>query len=98
MKEIIYHPIGNIHSPYKNVAEIPVLPKSFQGVKGIVEILPKYQDGLQDLAGFSHVILLVHFHQSDKMKLTFSSLWDGNEHGIFASRAATRPNPICRES
>ena len=34
------------------------------GVKGIVKIKHEYADGLKDIDGFSHIILLYHFHLS----------------------------------
>lgn len=47
-----------------------------------------------DADGFSHLILLYHFHQTGSTKLTVTPFLDNQPHGVFATRARTRPNPI----
>jgi tRNA-Thr(GGU) m(6)t(6)A37 methyltransferase TsaA len=62
---------------------------------GQVEVLPEYQAGLRDLAGFSHIILLYLFHQSDPgYDLAVTPFLDGEPKGLFATRYPRRPNPI----
>ena len=58
MDEIRYQPIGTIYSPFKKREGTPIQPIGGLGVKAEVEIFPDYVDGLQDLEGFSHIILL----------------------------------------
>ena len=95
MKETItYHPIGVIHSPFTDIAGMPIPPAGARGVVGTVEVQPKYSAGLRDLDGFSHVILLYHFHRSRGYALTVRPFMGDREHGIFAIRAPRRPNPI----
>ncbi len=65
-----------------------------QGVKGTIEIFLEYTDGLRDLEGFSHIILLYHFHKSKPYSLTVRPYMDDCEHGVFATRSPSRPNPI----
>jgi len=65
MKEIIYKPIGIIHSPFKDLEGIPIQPTASYGIAGTVEVKPQYTDGLKDIEGFSHIILLYHFHLSN---------------------------------
>jgi len=50
--------------------------------------------GLKDLNGFSHIILIYHFHLARRTSLTVKPFLDNMEHGIFATRAPVRPNPI----
>lgn len=92
--DITYHPIGVIHSPFKDLAEMPIQPASETSAPGTVEILPEYAPGLKDLEGFSHVMLVYHFHRSPRVSLTVRPFLDGEPHGVFATRAPTRPNPI----
>lgn len=94
MKEIIYKPIGIIHSPYDNTTDMPIQPAAAKGIKGTVEILPQFTDGLKDLNGFSHIILLYHFHLSTGYRLEVKPFLDDNMHGVFATRAPKRPNNI----
>ena len=66
MTEIIMGPIGIIHSPYKENADILVQGFFKRDVKAWIELKTKYQKGLKDLAGFSHAIILYYFHKSNR--------------------------------
>ena len=94
MNKITYKPIGVIHSPFKEPEGTPIQPAGAKGVKGTVEIFPEYVKGLQDVDGFSHIILIYHFHLSKKSSLIVKPFMDDKEHGIFAIRGPSRPNPI----
>jgi tRNA-Thr(GGU) m(6)t(6)A37 methyltransferase TsaA len=92
--EIRYRPIGIIHSAFGEPKGIPIQPSAALGVEGTVEVFPKYADGLKDLEGFSHIILLYHFHLSKEPSLEVKPYMDEQPHGVFATRAPSRPNPI----
>ena len=62
MKQICYQVIGIIHSPFREPKGTPIQPSAAKDVEGVVEVFPEYQAGLQDVDGFSHIILLYHFH------------------------------------
>jgi tRNA-Thr(GGU) m(6)t(6)A37 methyltransferase TsaA len=72
----------------------PIQPAGAGGVLGFVEVEPQYEAGLKDLTGFSHIILLYHFHRGRGVKLCVTPFMDTEEHGVFATRAPCRPNPI----
>ncbi len=91
---ITYHPIGRIETPFKDIENMPIQPGGAQGVRGKVVVFPEYQQGLRDLAGFSHVYLLYHFHQVVDHKLMVTPFLDTEPRGIFSTRAPKRPNPI----
>lgn len=91
---IDYKPIGIIHSPFKKREGMPIQPAGAAGVKGAVEVFEAYQDGLKDLEGFSHIILLYHFHRSKGYALRVVPFLDSVLRGVFATRAPKRPNPI----
>ncbi|GAB6135045.1 hypothetical protein JCM16307_05930 [Thermococcus prieurii] len=57
-------------------------------------MFPEYADGLKDIEGFSHIILIYHFHLARPGRLTVRPYMDNEEHGVFATRAPGRPNPI----
>ncbi len=86
--------IGIIHSPFTSLDGMPIQPTGASGVKGTVEVLEDYADGLQDLDGFSHIILLYLFHRSRGFKLRVVPFMDTAMRGVFATRAPKRPNPI----
>lgn len=94
MNEIIYKPIGIIHSPFKTVENVPVQHTGAKGETGTIEIFPEYAEGLKDLEGFSHIILLCHLHKVSHYKLRVIPFLDTVELGVFATRAPVRPNPI----
>lgn len=94
MKEIVYKPIGIIHSPFKEPTGTPIQPTAGKNIEGTVEVFQEYADGLEDLDGFSHIILLYHFHLCGEAKLKVKPFMDDKEHGIFAIRGPARPNPI----
>ena len=87
-------PIGIIHTPFKTTEGMPIQPSGAKGVRGRVEILPEFVEGLADLDGFSHVTLLYHFHKSRDYTLTVVPFMDTEPRGVFATRAPRRPNPI----
>lgn len=91
---IEYQPIGIIYSPFKTVKGMPIQPSGAAGVRGTVEIYRKFRQGLKDLDGFSHIILIYHFHRSDGCSLIVTPFLDSVERGVFATRAPRRPNPI----
>lgn len=91
---IIYEPIGIIRTPFKKPLGTPIQPAAGQGIEGTVEVYPEYEAGLMDIEGFSHIILVYHFHLIKTHKLKAKPFMDDREHGIFAIRGPARPNPI----
>jgi tRNA-Thr(GGU) m(6)t(6)A37 methyltransferase TsaA len=94
MGKITYNPIGIIHSPFKDIKGMPIQPAGAKGIAGTIEIKPEYIDGLQDIEGFSHIILIYHFHLSKGYSLKVKPFLDETLRGVFATRAPRRPNPI----
>jgi tRNA-Thr(GGU) m(6)t(6)A37 methyltransferase TsaA len=94
VKIISYTPIGVIRSPFKEISGTPIQPMGAEGISGQVEIDGKYADGLKDLDGFSHIILFYHFHMGEGYSLEVKPFLDDRYHGVFATRAPKRPNPI----
>lgn len=94
MSEIKYIQIGIIHSPFKEPKGTPIQPRAAQGIEGTVEVFHEYTEGLKDIDGFSHVILVYHFHLSKEMSLKVKPFLDDQTHGVFSTRAPNRPNPI----
>lgn len=91
---ITYTPIGIIRSPFKDPRGTPIQPPAANGVKGTVEVFEEYSRGLEDLEGFSYIILLYNFHLVKEPKLRVRPFMDEQTHGVFSTRAPNRPNPI----
>ncbi len=92
--KIEYQSIGIIHSPFRDIKGMPIQPAGAEGVRGTIEIFPAFAQGLQDLDGFSHVILLYHFHKNKRFKLIVTPFLDSRQHGVFSTRVPRRPNSI----
>jgi tRNA-Thr(GGU) m(6)t(6)A37 methyltransferase TsaA len=91
--EFILKPIGVIHSPFQSKEETPIQPTRSQA-QGQVEVYLEFSGGLQDIEGFSHLILLYVFHCSEGYSLKVKPFLDNEYHGLFATRFPCRPNPI----
>ena len=94
MTQIKYTPIGLIRTPFKTPKGTPIQPQGAAGVKGTVEVFPEYVEGLADLQEFSHIILIYHFHRAKSFSLQVKPFLDDKKHGLFATRAPSRPNSI----
>ncbi|MDQ7838772.1 MAG: tRNA (N6-threonylcarbamoyladenosine(37)-N6)-methyltransferase TrmO [Thermodesulfobacteriota bacterium] len=94
MKEIILRPIGIIHSPFKDIQGMPIQPTAARGIPGTIKMEPEYVDGLKDIEGFSHIVLVYYFHLSEGYSLKVKPFMDDRLRGVFATRAPKRPNPI----
>jgi len=91
---IVYRPIGVIHSPFQTIEQMPIQPTGKHSASGWAEIDPEFTPGLRDLDGFSHLILLYHFHRAPAPRLSVTPFLDDRPHGVFATRAPVRPNPL----
>ncbi|MFC1782393.1 tRNA (N6-threonylcarbamoyladenosine(37)-N6)-methyltransferase TrmO [Planctomycetota bacterium] len=94
METITIHPIGVIHSPYKEPKDIPIQGTFKSEVEAWIELKEKYMLGLKDLDGFSHAIILYYFHKSQRQELVAKPFLEQVKHGIFAIRSPHRPNHI----
>ena len=94
MKNYIYKPIGIIHSEYKQKEGVPIQGVLSKRSKGWIEIFPEFEKGLKDIDGFSHIFLIYCFHLSKGYSLLIKPFLEDKEHGVFATRAPKRPNPI----
>ena len=87
-------PIGTIRTPFTEIADMPVQPTGADGVAGRIELRADLVEGLCDLDGFSHIIVLYRFHRAPAPNLTVTPFLDKQPRGLFATRAPCRPNPI----
>ena len=87
-------PIGFIQSPYTATDQIPKGRGAEHSAEGVLEVLPEFADGLQDVEGFSHLFLIWVFHESKGIELIGTPPLDDIPRGVFATRSPYRPNPI----
>ena len=95
-----FNPIGKVHSCFKEKFGIPRQPGLVAEACATVELLPPYDDGatVRGLTDFSHIWLLFVFHANTpgrwRPTVRPPRLGGNQRMGVFASRAAFRPNPI----
>jgi tRNA-Thr(GGU) m(6)t(6)A37 methyltransferase TsaA len=94
MGQIIMHPIGIIHSPYKESRDIPIQGTFRKEVEAWIELKDRYIGGLKDLDKFSHAIIIYYFYLSQREEIEGRPFLEQDKHGIFAIRSPNRPNHI----
>ena len=94
MSEVVYKPIGVVHSPFKVPQDVPIQSVAAEGVMGYFEVAREYVEGLRDVDGFSHLILIYHCHLAQDYSLLVRPFLDERLHGVFSTRAPSRPNPV----
>lgn len=92
--EIKLHPIGKVMTPFKSPDGMPIQSSAAQGIRGRVILFPEYTEGIRDLDGFSHIILLYYFHLIQQSKLVVKPFLDDQLRGVYATRSPQRPNHI----
>lgn len=86
--------IGIVHSPFKKPQGTPIQPTAAKDIKGTIEIKEQFAEGLDDLDGFSHIVVIFAFHLSKNYELKVKPFMDENLRGVFATRAPKRPTQI----
>ena len=91
---VTFRPVGVIRSEHTSADATPIQPVYAADCIGRAEILPEFADGLADIEGFSHLYLLYWLHRADPPQLRVKPYLQDVAHGIFATRAPCRPNPL----
>jgi tRNA-Thr(GGU) m(6)t(6)A37 methyltransferase TsaA len=91
---ITIRPIGVIHTAFEHLEGMPIQAAAAAGAPGWIDIDPELAEGLRDLDGFSHLIVLSWCHLAGPTKLSVVPFLDDRTHGVFATRSPARPNPI----
>jgi len=87
-------PIGIILSPFSRTDGTPIQPVFAQGCEGTVEVYREFEEALLGLEGFERIWLLYWFDKALEFKAKVKPYMDDRWHGLFATRAPSRPNPI----
>lgn len=91
-------PIGIVHSPFKKKEDIDSKKyadsRGFDSIHGELELFKEFEDGLKDIDGFSHLVVLFVFHESEGYRLHTKPLLDDTLRGVFSTRSPNRPNPV----
>ncbi len=93
-RRLTLRPVGFVRSGFQDTKQIPKGPGAEHKAEGTLEILPEFEVGLQDIEGFSHLYVIWAFHRAEAGELVVTPPSDDRPHGVFATRAPRRPNPI----
>jgi tRNA-Thr(GGU) m(6)t(6)A37 methyltransferase TsaA len=88
------HPIGVIRSPWVDARGTPVQPSFAQGALGQVVIDDAYVEALADIEGFERLWLVYWLDRAGPFRPCVTPYLDSRTHGLLATRAPCRPNPI----
>ena len=89
-----FEPIGLVRSAHARALGTPVQPCFAAGCPGRIELRPDLAEGLLDLRGFERIWVLYVFDRTQFRGLRVVPYRDTRSHGLFATRAPARPNPI----
>jgi tRNA (adenine37-N6)-methyltransferase len=89
-----FEPIGRVKSPFTETSQIPKGLGAEHRAEGVLEIDARFEIGLADIEGFSHLYVVWVFDRVEGVELTAWPPADDRPHGVFATRSPQRPNPI----
>ncbi len=87
-------PIGIIHTPFKKKEDCPIQGVYVPDSIGKVIVFPEYEEGLESIDIFSHIMLFYIFDRAGNIKLKRPPFLDDEPRGIFAMRHPCRQNYI----
>jgi len=93
ISSMLLEPIGVIHTPYHCREDIPRQGRLSSELCEI-EVFPRFAPALKDIEQCTHLFVIFWLHLGDRSRLTAIPPHDGKEHGVFATRSPSRPNPL----
>lgn len=91
---VSFTPIGVLHTALQHPAETPI-QSARSCAPGWVEVDAAFEEGLEGIEGFSHIILIYVLHRAGRpQSWKVRPFLDDRLHGVFATRFPVRPNPI----
>jgi tRNA-Thr(GGU) m(6)t(6)A37 methyltransferase TsaA len=93
-----FRSIGVVRSPFKNPEDLPppalASARFLNRVVGEIAVFNEFAPALEDLEGFSHIIVIFAFHRASGFRLKTVPPGESRPHGVFATRSPHRPNPL----
>lgn len=87
-------PVAVMRCPLREKADAPIQGAFHPESEGRVEVRPEFVAGLDDIEGFSHLILISVLDRGGPIDLRPLPLLDDERHGVFATRFPARPNRL----
>ena len=90
-----FTPVGVIHSPYKELKDIPRQGYLSGDMTAEIEIFEEYADAASTMTAGGRYVVLFVFDKSEGYDLiTVSKGGEGEVRGLFSTRSPERINPI----
>jgi tRNA-Thr(GGU) m(6)t(6)A37 methyltransferase TsaA len=93
-KPIRIRVIGTIRTPFLKAAGTPIQPTYGRDIEARVLIKSSFAPALEDIEGFERLWLVYWMDRTNRFKTKVMPYRDNKEHGLFATRSPSRPNPI----
>lgn len=94
VEPVVYRPIGLVVSQHADLDGMPLQPVADASGPSRIEVFEAHRGCLEDLAGFSHVWVIAHLHETTGWDAAVPTFLDDRTHGTFATRSPRRPNAI----
>lgn len=91
--EVVFRPVGVLHSPFRTLDEAPRWG-TLSDEEAVVEVFTEYEEGLEGIERYTHLDLLLYFHEASRTILRVKPPHSEGLRGVFAARSPHRPNPI----
>jgi tRNA (adenine37-N6)-methyltransferase len=93
-KQIKIQTIGIIRTPFLEASGTPIQAAYGKDIEGRVLLNEAYAAALDDIEGFERLWLIYWMDRVGQFKPRVVPYRDTREHGLFATRSPSRPNPI----
>lgn len=96
IREVVFKPIGVIHTPYRVGGFAPYQPLEREEGQSTIELFRGYEGALEELDKFTYIYVLFYMQAGkEEWHDKVSPPWaKGKKVGLFASRAPQRPNAV----
>jgi len=92
-RRIACRPLGIVRSRFTEVTGMPIQAAASEETARL-ELFSEFAPGLRDIEGFDYLIFITHMHLCTREPLEVLPFLDNASHGVFATRAPTRPNRL----
>jgi len=92
--EVTARVIGVIRTPFTEPAGTPIQTVYGENIEGQVLLFEPYAAALDDIEGFDRLWLIYWMDRVKEFKPRIIPYRDDQEHGVFATRSPSRPNPV----
>jgi tRNA-Thr(GGU) m(6)t(6)A37 methyltransferase TsaA len=91
---MLVNAIGTVRTPFRSPTGTPIQPLYGRDLEGTVELSPEHEAALADIEGFERLWLIYWMDRAGPFTPLVVPYRDDARHGLFATRAPARPNPI----